>query len=76
MELEYDIFELLPDGAVIWRGFGRGLDQATNKLRDLSRRSSNELFVFHAPTKQIVIRTNVASNAGWDPPPGAAEESA
>ncbi len=60
MDLEYDIFERLPDGAAIWRGYARGLDDAKNKLDELSRRSTNEFFVFHAPTKQTIARANTA----------------
>jgi hypothetical protein len=58
MDLEYDIFEELPDGSAIWRGFARGLDEARNKLDELSQQSANAFFIFHAPTKRTIARSN------------------
>ena len=52
MDFEYDIF----DGSAIWRAFARGLDEARNKLGELSQQSANEFFIFHAPTKQTIAR--------------------
>jgi hypothetical protein len=58
MDLEYDIFEEFPDGSAIWRAYARGLDEARNKLDELSRQSTNEFFIFHAPTKQTIARSS------------------
>ena len=58
MEQTYDIFEKFPDGSAIWRGLATGLDCARGTLEELSRRSSNEFFLFHGPTRQIVARAN------------------
>jgi len=58
MGLEYDIFEEFPDGSAIWRAFATGLDEARNKLDELSQQSANGFFIFHAPTKQTVARSN------------------
>jgi hypothetical protein len=58
MDLEYDIFEEFPDGSAIWRAYTRGLDEARNKLDELSRQSTNEFFIFHAPTKQTIARSS------------------
>jgi hypothetical protein len=58
MDLEYDIFEEFPDGSAIWRAFARGLDEAQNKLDELSQQSANEFFIFHAPTKRTIARSN------------------
>jgi hypothetical protein len=58
MDLEYDIFERFPDGTSVWRAFAEGLDNARSKLDELSQRSANEFFIFHAPTKRIIARSN------------------
>jgi hypothetical protein len=57
MDLEYDIFEQFPDGTAVWRAFAKGLDNAQNKLDELSQRSANEFFIFHAPTKRTIARS-------------------
>jgi hypothetical protein len=60
MNREYDIFEKLPDGSVLWRAFVQGLEPARAKLGELASSSKNEFFAIHTPTKDIVVRVNVA----------------
>jgi len=60
MHREYDIFEILPDGASIWRGAVRGLEQARAAVSDLARQSTNQFLAVHTPTKEIVSRTNMS----------------
>jgi hypothetical protein len=60
MNREYDIFEKLPDGSVLWRDFVRGLETARPKLGELASSSTNEFFAIHTLTKDIAVRVNVA----------------
>lgn len=32
MDCEYDLFERMPDGSLLWRDFERGREQARRKL--------------------------------------------
>ena len=61
MDREYDIFEKLPDGSAVWRGFVSGLEPARAKLNELARHSRNEFFAIHTPTKDVVARMNADS---------------
>jgi hypothetical protein len=60
MNREYDIFEKLSDGSVIWRDFVQGLEPARAKVGQLAKRSKNEFFAIHTPTKDIAVRVNVS----------------
>ena len=60
MNREYDIFERLPDGSVLWRAFVQGLEPARAKLNQLASSSKNEFFAIHTPTKEITVRVNVS----------------
>jgi hypothetical protein len=59
---DYDIFEKLPDGTVLWRVFVPGLQNALDKMQELSKLSANEFFTYHSPTKETVGRTNVKNS--------------
>ena len=58
MDREYDIFEKLPDGTLMWRIVVTGHDNAVSALKRLGAASSNEFQVMHLPTKAIVARIN------------------
>jgi hypothetical protein len=60
MNREYDIFEKLSDGSVIWRDFVQGLETARAKVGQLAKRSKNGFFAIHTPTKDIAVRVNVS----------------
>jgi len=62
MKLEYDIFEKFSDGSVVWQGLVQGLETARAKLEELARRSKNEFFAIHTPTKDIPVRVNVSED--------------
>jgi len=62
MDREYDIFEQLPDGAVLWRGLVHGQESARARLDELASRSKNEFFAIHTPTKDIVARVNTSTD--------------
>lgn len=58
MNRDYDIFEKLPDGTVLWRGLIHGRELACIKLNELGNHSKNELVAIHMPTKEIIARAN------------------
>ena len=58
MDREYDIFEVYPNGDVLWRMCVTGLDNARLKLTELGKLSSNPLFATHTPTQEIVAQVN------------------
>ena len=64
MERQYDLFEQFPDGEPMWRGHAVGLPSARQQLQELTRTTSNECFIVHLPTKEIVARLNVRSSRG------------
>jgi hypothetical protein len=59
---EYDIFEKLPDGTVLWRVFVPGLQDALDKMKELSKLSPNEFFIFHSPSQETIGRANVKNS--------------
>jgi hypothetical protein len=63
MNREYDIFEKLPDGTVLWRDFIQGLEPARAKLDQLAKTSKNEFFAIHTPTKDVAARVNDTEGA-------------
>lgn len=63
MDRDYDIFERLPDGSVMWRDFVNGLESARAKLDLLGGRSANEFIAIHMPTKEIAARINAPNEA-------------
>jgi hypothetical protein len=58
MDREYDIFESLPDGTPIWRGFVRGVEEARGAVVRLASESRHECFAMHTPTKEVVARAS------------------
>ena len=58
MDREYDIFEIYPNGDMIWRECVAGLANARERLAELGRLSSNQFFATHTPTKEIVAQVN------------------
>ncbi len=60
MERDYDLFERSQDGSLIWRGSVHGLENARRKLQELAKRTTNECFAIHTPTRQIVALVNIA----------------
>ncbi|HWO32655.1 MAG TPA: hypothetical protein VNO32_27985 [Candidatus Acidoferrum sp.] len=59
MEREYDLFEVLPDGAAVWQVAVTGHENAIRKLHELSARTTNEVRIMHLPTKTLIASTNV-----------------
>lgn len=64
----FDIFEGLPGGGVLWRGLVSGEDNATAKLTELAKSTSNELFACHIRSKAIIGRANSPAREQTDDP--------
>jgi hypothetical protein len=62
LEREYDIFEVMPDGALLWRAVVVGHENAIAKLREVASKTKNECRVIHVPTN-AVIATSKGSTA-------------
>jgi hypothetical protein len=58
VDREYELFERLPDGDVLWRGTTTGLEQARQKLEEFGRETRNELYAMHLFSHQVVARVN------------------
>ena len=57
MERDYDLFEVLADGAPVWRQMAAGRENALQKLRELSEQTSNEIRVMHVLTNTLIAST-------------------
>jgi hypothetical protein len=58
MNREYDIFEKLPDGSMLWRTMVKGFENAVAGLAKLGNLSPNEHFAIHTPSNMVVARVN------------------
>lgn len=57
--LQYDVFEVLPNGSMEQRASVSGLEAAWQDLYELAKHTSNECFAIHAETRQVVAQVNV-----------------
>jgi hypothetical protein len=58
MERDYDLFEVLPDGAPLWRQMAAGRENALRKLSELSKQTSHEIRVIHVLSSTVIASTN------------------
>jgi hypothetical protein len=58
VDREYDVFEVYPNGDLLWRQCVTGLENARLKVSELGKLSSNQFFATHTPTKEIVAQVN------------------
>ena len=54
MDREYDLFEVFPDGALIWRDSVTGHEKAIQRLRELVQATDNEFRVMHVLTNTLI----------------------
>jgi len=54
---QYEIFERLPNGAVL-RAVVPGLFDAQRTLFELAERTSNECYAIYPPTQEVIARVN------------------
>ena len=58
MERDYDLFEVLPDGAPLWRQMAAGRENALRKLIELSRQTTHEIRLMHLLTNTLIASMN------------------
>lgn len=58
MEREYDLFEVLSDGAVVWRETVSGHENAIQRLKELSQQTSNEVRAMHILSNTLIASMN------------------
>jgi hypothetical protein len=56
MDSDYDIFEKLSDGKVVWRLSVAGHDKAIAKFEQIAAISANEVFVVQVDTQEVIVR--------------------
>lgn len=59
MDRSYDIFEKLPDGALIWRAAVAGHENGILKLKEIAAQTKNEVRLMHIPDKTLIAVMNV-----------------
>jgi hypothetical protein len=55
---DYDIFEILPDGAPIWKELVSGHEEAIRKLQELGTQTKNEMRLMHVASNTIIATVN------------------
>jgi hypothetical protein len=60
MDREYDLFEVFPDGSLVWRQSVIGHENAIKRLRELAELSDNEFRVMHVLTNTLIASTKRA----------------
>jgi hypothetical protein len=63
---EYDIFEKLPDGSILWRMVVTGFENAVAGLKKLGGLSPNEHFAIHTPSNTVIARVNAPGSEAPD----------
>jgi hypothetical protein len=64
VDRQYDIFEIYPNGELLWHCCVTGLENARLKVEEFGRHSSNQFFATHTPTKEVVARANREHSKG------------
>jgi hypothetical protein len=54
MDREYDLFEVFPDGSLVWRDTVTGHENAIRRLRELAEVTDNEFRLIHIPTNALI----------------------
>ena len=60
MNRDYDLFEVLPDGAPMWRQMAAGRENALRKSAELSKQTSHEIRVMHILTNTLIASDDAA----------------
>lgn len=55
---DYDLFEKLSDGSIVWRAVLSGYENAMAKLRELAAPSSNEFLLMDMPASTEIASMN------------------
>jgi hypothetical protein len=54
----YDLFEVMPDGDLIWRAKIDGDESAVYELLQAAKRSRNEFRLMHIPSMAVIATMN------------------
>jgi hypothetical protein len=54
----YDLFEVLPDGDLIWRTRIDGHESAIHQLQQAAKESANEFRLMHIPSMTLIATIN------------------
>jgi hypothetical protein len=52
--MERDLFEVFPDGSLVWRDSVTGHEKAIRRLQELAALIDNEFRVMHVPTNTLI----------------------
>jgi hypothetical protein len=63
MDTEYDLFEVFPGGAPLWRSCVRGRGCALAALEVMGKQTGNECFAAELGTESIIGRVNAGHEA-------------
>jgi hypothetical protein len=58
MNREYDAFEVLPDGTLMWKATVVGHEDVVEKLKEVAKDSPNEFRLMHVQTKTVIATIN------------------
>jgi len=58
MERSYDIFEVMPDGTLIWRATVVGHEPAIIALKNMAAQTKNEVLLMHLETRTTIAIMN------------------
>src|ERR1700693_1213191 len=58
VDREYDIFECLQDGSVVWQTRICGLPSTRLKIDELAKSTGKEYFAMYLPTQEVVFRVD------------------
>jgi hypothetical protein len=59
MDRTYDIFEMLPDGSLLWRACVLGTQNVSGVLAEIGKKTPNECVAMNIDTKVVIARVNV-----------------
>lgn len=64
MNRDYDIFEKLPSGQVLWHEVSTGRERAIERVKQLAAESpsQNEFLAMHLPTKEVIAVASTRSS--------------
>lgn len=68
MGAKYDLFELFPDGYVLWRGTIKGLKKALTELQELAAQTKYEVQLVYPLNNVIIAKRNVPPSETAFPP--------
>jgi hypothetical protein len=64
MNRTYDLFEVFPDGSLLWQATVVGHEEAIAQLQVLGKKTKNEVRAMHLPTKAVVAAVNAREPDG------------